>query len=412
MQGGVVFSFYYIVIVDRYYLVAKKSLWEIKIFVFARNNLRIGQEISGVETSSVATGIMGIMGNKGGVAVAMRLHTLSLCFVNSHLAAHTEKNADRHRMFEEIDSGLKVGNNELDMSMQFDHLFWIGDLNYRIELPPEQIVTYIEDRKWTELFLKDQLLQGMIKQESFSGYSEGVIDFAPTYKFKMPKGHGRKRSRTVKKPIKQKDNSDGKEDALAAVDEDDEDSDNGGDDSFKAGTPVVVMHPKKKPIPPPPSSDTNDSSSSSSTSTSTTSAISTGTPSNSTNGNSQTTSTASSTSSTTTITTTSDDGIRRVTINRVKPPIPTKPPTAISVAHASSRMSRAVRPGQVKQLVNVYAAKDAAAANGAIIPKDNQLMNIDDIGEFGIAPPSTGRRSAISVRPEFIEEQEAEKLTK
>jgi hypothetical protein len=61
-----------------------------------------------------------------GVAVAMRLHSLSLCFVNAHLAAHTEKNADRHRMFEEIDSGLKVGNNELDMTMQFDHLFWIG----------------------------------------------------------------------------------------------------------------------------------------------------------------------------------------------------------------------------------------------------------------------------------------------
>ncbi len=48
-----------------YYIVAKKHLWEMKILVYARNDLVMGEDITCVETASVATGIMGIMGNKG-----------------------------------------------------------------------------------------------------------------------------------------------------------------------------------------------------------------------------------------------------------------------------------------------------------------------------------------------------------
>lgn len=44
--------------------------------------------VSGIESSSIATGIMGILGNKGAVALKLRLHGTTILFVNSHLAPH------------------------------------------------------------------------------------------------------------------------------------------------------------------------------------------------------------------------------------------------------------------------------------------------------------------------------------
>ena len=51
--------------------------------------------------TTAATGLLGMMGNKGGAAIRMKLMDSTLCFVCSHLAAHREnvagRNADFHR---------------------------------------------------------------------------------------------------------------------------------------------------------------------------------------------------------------------------------------------------------------------------------------------------------------------------
>lgn len=46
--------------------------------------------------STVATGLLGMMGNKGGVGIRMRINDSTVCFVCSHLAAHREKVAERN----------------------------------------------------------------------------------------------------------------------------------------------------------------------------------------------------------------------------------------------------------------------------------------------------------------------------
>ena len=43
-----------------------------------------------MSTGIVTAGVMGVMGNKGGVGIRLRLCSSSLCFVTSHLAAHRD----------------------------------------------------------------------------------------------------------------------------------------------------------------------------------------------------------------------------------------------------------------------------------------------------------------------------------
>ena len=37
-------------------------------------------------------------------------------------------------MAADVQAGARVRNKEIDLSSQFDHVFWCGDLNYRLDL--------------------------------------------------------------------------------------------------------------------------------------------------------------------------------------------------------------------------------------------------------------------------------------
>ena len=50
--------------------------------------------------TTAATGLLGMMGNKGGAAIRMKLMDSTLCFVCSHLAAHRENVAGRNADFD------------------------------------------------------------------------------------------------------------------------------------------------------------------------------------------------------------------------------------------------------------------------------------------------------------------------
>ncbi len=226
-----------------YQLVTEQQLIGLWLVIYA--SPFVLPHIKNVSTTSVGTGLMGYMGNKGAVTARIVLgETTRLVFINSHLAAGADKaSLDRRNWdaaqitsrtrFDPIVHSVNSSGNSEGLGEE-DFAFWFGDLNYRLEgmpgddvrrlltvhtkhmdeaegrpstsrdsgygskpssedagdaipLPPDLDPASLQTTI-TSLLSHDELYQQMKAGKAFQdGWHEGPIRFLPSYKYDVGK---------------------------------------------------------------------------------------------------------------------------------------------------------------------------------------------------------------------------------
>lgn len=212
-----------------YVLVVTRYLVGVMIAVYAQR--RWAGSVREVQDAVAPVGVMGVMGNKGGAAVRLRIADSTFCFVCAHLAAHRGAVAQRNADFASImaktefrddaraeaaaaalsgggrgpgggssavpggggasgsggaSSGLAGEIGTIGI-LDHDYVVWFGDFNYRIieTVSTERCfeLAYGGEGDLAQLVKRDQLNLERAAGRSFTGFSEGPLTFRPTYKY-------------------------------------------------------------------------------------------------------------------------------------------------------------------------------------------------------------------------------------
>ncbi|KAJ3368730.1 inositol polyphosphate 5-phosphatase [Allomyces arbusculus] len=164
--------------------------------------------VSNVQASCVPTGIGGVVGNKGGVGIALSFGSRSMVFVNVHLTAHQDnvhlRNADYFRIerllyfpnyVDHIESSELLDDEDGFLASSFfDYAFFLGDTNYRINGTGPLVTHLIATHRLDACLNNDQLTAQRRAGHTFLGFSEAPITFAPTFKIKVTHAHARRPS--------------------------------------------------------------------------------------------------------------------------------------------------------------------------------------------------------------------------
>ncbi|KAI0062298.1 inositol polyphosphate phosphatase [Artomyces pyxidatus] len=192
---------------ERYSLVAKIVNVGVALLVYARDE-GVSRQVTDVQTQWTGCG-PAYMGNKGAAGVRFRVQGADgdpgevYTFVCAHLTAHEPRLAQRIADYHYIVGSLLFpplpGSQSKSRTTMFStsHLFFLGDLNFRVALPPthplaaqdnraELYTTLSSQSGREELKEYDQLLQERRKGTIFQGFREGEFwQFKCSYKFAM-----------------------------------------------------------------------------------------------------------------------------------------------------------------------------------------------------------------------------------
>jgi hypothetical protein len=182
-------------------------------------------DVEMISIADVTCGVGNVFHNKGAIGVYLKMKRVPdkggiakssrILIATGHLAAHVKnvdaRNGDFKRIISELEAqapprflrpkrnpdGSPSDCDGSHLLNSMDHVFFAGDLNYRIDLPREYVERCIIDIKdnqlndrhievdglMNKLLRRDQLLQTIASGRAFSQFSEGKITFLPTFKF-------------------------------------------------------------------------------------------------------------------------------------------------------------------------------------------------------------------------------------
>ncbi|RMY60239.1 hypothetical protein D0865_01640 [Hortaea werneckii] len=166
---------------EEYVLLRGGQLVGASLSVFVRANVL--PFIKNVEGAVKKTGMSGMAGNKGAVAIRLEYADTSICLVTAHLAAGFANYEERNQDYRTISHGLRFQRNR---SIE-DHqtIIWFGDFNYRIGMDNERARSLIKQGDLGTLYENDQLNLQMVHGKTFPFYAERTPTFMPTYKYNL-----------------------------------------------------------------------------------------------------------------------------------------------------------------------------------------------------------------------------------
>ncbi|ORY72560.1 SacI homology domain-domain-containing protein [Leucosporidium creatinivorum] len=141
----------------------------------------LANEVRNVEAATKKTGLKGMAGNKGAVAIRLDYRDTSFCFLTAHLAAGHSNVEERNADWATLERGLHFSKGKGISS--HDNVVWAADTNYRISLPNEEVRRLAQEDDYAALLAADQLGTVMRTRGVFAGYYEAPVLFRPTYKY-------------------------------------------------------------------------------------------------------------------------------------------------------------------------------------------------------------------------------------
>ncbi|XWS15312.1 hypothetical protein CRYUN_Cryun35bG0085000 [Craigia yunnanensis] len=172
-----------------YVRIVSKRMVGIFLTIWVRRSLR--RHIHNLKVSAVGVGVMGYIGNKGSISVSMSIYQTLFCFICTHLTSgekdgdELKRNADVHEILRRTHFHSLSAMGLPKSIHDHERIIWLGDLNYRINLSYDKALDLISKKEWSKLIERDQLVQELRKGRTFDGWSEGALNFAPTYKYEL-----------------------------------------------------------------------------------------------------------------------------------------------------------------------------------------------------------------------------------
>mmetsp|Transcript_22732 Transcript_22732/g.40891 ORF Transcript_22732/g.40891 Transcript_22732/m.40891 type:complete len:498 (+) Transcript_22732:748-2241(+) len=168
---------------SRYLMIVQKDLVGLVLVVFVYEAHHVGCKF--IDSAAIKLGFKGFVGNKGAVVARFNLYDSTFFVVNGHFEAHEEYVNYRNENFKNVvrTAKLRAGDEVVSMH-EHDVVFFIGDLNYRLQgITTTEINSLLERVDLDGLALHDQLLIEKMKGNIFMDFSEGKLAFLPTFKF-------------------------------------------------------------------------------------------------------------------------------------------------------------------------------------------------------------------------------------
>ncbi|QDZ22083.1 inositol phosphatase [Chloropicon primus] len=157
---------------------------KLSIYVHKRHLFKV----KNVFWDAYACGVANMYGNKGAVGCRFYFNETPLTFINVHLAAHEGAAHDRNVNTANILQKLSLGGHpSLDVLPQSSYLFYLGDLNYRVNIEYSEAVSLCKESKQGVLVAADELCSERALGRTLSEMNEVQIEFPPTYRYNVPR---------------------------------------------------------------------------------------------------------------------------------------------------------------------------------------------------------------------------------